>query len=187
MDNAPLPLIDATELKRRLDAGEALLIDIREPSEFAREHILGARLVPLSALDRHEFDRELTETAVFYCKSGNRTAMNAARLLGKGFTQAYLLRGGLDAWRAAGLPVHVNRDAPIDIQRQVMLTAGSLGLFGALLAWFVHPAFVLIPGFIGAGLSFAGITGFCGMAKILALMPWNRRALAGIAAEPQRG
>jgi rhodanese-related sulfurtransferase len=109
MNNAALPLIEPTELKRRLDAGEALLIDIREPSEFAREHILGARLAPLSALDRHDFDRELAETAVFYCKSGNRTAMNAASLLGKGFAQAYLLRGGLDAWRAAGLPVHVNR------------------------------------------------------------------------------
>ena len=50
--------ISAPELKRKLDTGEAVLIDIRETDEHAREHILGARLAPLSAIDAHDFDRE---------------------------------------------------------------------------------------------------------------------------------
>jgi len=98
--------MDAAELKRKLDAGEAILIDIREHDEHVREHILGARQAPLSAIDAHDFDRDLDKIAVFHCKSGMRTQTNAARLLGKGFRDAYFLKGGIDAWRGAGFPVH---------------------------------------------------------------------------------
>ncbi len=170
-----LPLIDPATLKQHLEAGKAILIDIREPSEYAREHILGARLAPLSVFDRHDFDGEQDKIAVFHCKSGNRTAMNAATLAGKGFKQAFILQGGLDAWKAAGLPVHFNSAAPIDLMRQVQIAAGGLALLGALLAWLVSPWFILLSGFVGAGLMTAGLTGFCGMARLLALMPWNRR------------
>jgi rhodanese-related sulfurtransferase len=97
--------IDPQTLKRRLDAGEAILIDIREHDEHAREHILGARLAPLSAIDAHDFDRDHGKIAVFHCKSGMRTQANAARLIAKGFREAYFLEGGLEAWKAAGLPV----------------------------------------------------------------------------------
>lgn len=170
-----LPTIDAAALKQQLDAGKAILIDIREPSEYAREHILGARLAPLSAFDRHDFDADKDKIAVFHCKSGNRTAMNVAQLAAKGFAQAYILKGGLDAWKAAGLPVHLDRSAPIDLMRQVQITAGGMALLGALLAWLVSPWFIALSGFVGAGLMVAGITGFCGMARLLGLMPWNRR------------
>lgn len=172
--------ISPAELNARMQQaqqqqGDApLLIDIREPSEYARQHILGARLVPLNAIDSHDFDTERNRVAVFTCRSGNRTAVHAARLLAKGFKEAYALQGGLDAWKAAGLPVHVNAKAPLDLQRQVQISAGGLALIGALLAWFVDPRFILLSGFIGAGLTFAGLTGFCGMARVLAVMPWNR-------------
>ncbi|MEL3890035.1 rhodanese family protein [Ferrovibrio sp. MS7] len=170
-----LQSITADRLKTLMDAGQTVLIDIREPSEHAREHILGARLAPLSAFDQHDFDRDKDKIAVFHCKSGNRTAMNAAKLAAAGFREAYILQGGLDAWRKAGLPLHENRDAPIDLMRQVQITAGSLVALGALLAWLVSPWFIMLSGFVGAGLVFAGVTGFCGMARLLALMPWNRR------------
>lgn len=173
-----LRTIDAATLKQRLEREEIVLIDIREPSEYAREHISGARLVPLSAIDRHDFDRERDRVAVFHCKGGNRTTANAVRLLAKGFREAYILQGGLDAWKAAGLPVHFNPKAPIDMQRQVMIAAGSLVLLGVLLAVFADPRFIAISGFVGAGLMFAGISGFCGMTRVLALMPWNRRFAA---------
>jgi rhodanese-related sulfurtransferase len=104
--------------------------------------------------------------------------MNASRLLAKGFREAFVLDGGIDAWKRAGLPVHFDPGAPLDLQRQVQIAAGGLALLGALLAWFVHPAFILLSGFVGAGLMTAGITGFCGMARLLAVMPWNRRFLA---------
>lgn len=166
--------IDARELKRRLDNREAILIDIRESDEHAREHILGARLAPVSALDAHDFDRDHDKVAVFHCKSGMRTQANTARLLAKGFRESYYLAGGIEAWKAAGLPVHANKNAPLELMRQVQITAGLLIVSGVLLGWFVNPAFYALSAFVGAGLTFAGATGWCGMALVLKSMPWNR-------------
>ncbi|MEK9970090.1 MAG: rhodanese family protein [Ferrovibrio sp.] len=170
--------ISPSELQRRLQDDSAVLIDIREAAEYAREHIRGARLVPLSSIDSHDFDTQHGKAAVFTCRSGNRTAMNAARLLAKGFSEAYMLDDGLDGWKRAGLPVHFNADAPLDLQRQVQIAAGGMAFTGAVLAWLVSPWFILLSGFVGAGLMTAGLTGFCGMARLLALLPWNRKFLA---------
>ena len=172
-----LKSISAADLKRRLDSGEAVLIDIRESDEYAREHILGARLAPLSAIDAHDFDRDHDKAAVFHCRSGMRTQANAARLLAKGFREAYCLEGGIEAWKSAGLPVHVDRAAPLELMRQVQIGAGSLVLLGVALGFLIHPAFFALSAFVGAGLTFAGATGWCGMALLLKQMPWNRGAL----------
>ncbi len=169
--------INAPDLKRKLDNGEAILIDIRETDEHAREHILGARLAPLSAIDAHDFDRDHDKAAVFHCKSGMRTQTNAAKLIARGFTEAYYLEGGIEAWRQAGLPVHANREAPIEIMRQVQIMAGLIILTGVALGALMHPAFYALSAFIGAGLTFAGATGWCGMALLLKTMPWNRGSL----------
>jgi len=166
--------IDPHTLKGRLDDGSAILIDIREPAEYAREHILGARMVPLGAIDRHDFDRDHDKAVVFHCRTGNRTAVNAGKLLARDFREAYALAGGLEAWKAAGLPTHVDRKAPLEMFRQVKIGAGGLVLLGLVLGLLVSPWFALVSGFVGAGLVFAGVTGFCGMARVLALMPWNR-------------
>ena len=173
-----LPRIGPNDLQRRMQSGEAILIDIREPGEYAREHIRGARLVPAGSIDAHDFEAETGKVAVFTCRSGNRTALNAARLLAKGFRETYVLDGGLDGWKKAGLPVHIDSSAPLELQRQVQIAAGSMALLGAVLAWTVSPYFILLSGFVGAGLLFAGVTGTCGMASLLSLMPWNRTFLA---------
>lgn len=170
--------IDPHALKRRLDDGTAVLVDIRDPDEYAREHILGARLVPLSAFDAHDFDRDRGKAIVFQCRSGNRTAANAGRFLARNFPEAYVLAGGLDGWRAAGLPTHLDRSVPIDLQRQVQIGAGLMTVAGVVLGLTVSPWYVLISGFVGAGLLMAGTTGFCGLARLLKFMPWNRRAFA---------
>ena len=86
--------------------------------------------------------------------------------------------GGLDAWKKAGLPVSFDRSKPIDIMRQVQIAAGSLVLIGVMLGFLVNPGFYALSGFVGAGLLFAGVSGFCGMARLLGVMPWNRRAHA---------
>jgi len=172
-----LRAVDAPTLKQKLDRGEAVLIDIRETDEHAREHILGARLAPLSAIDAHDFDRDHSKAAVFHCKSGMRTQANAAKLLSKGFAEAYYLQGGIEAWKAAGLPVHTNSKAPIEIMRQVLIVAGSIVLLGVALGFIVHPAFFGLSAFMGAGLLFAGSTGWCGLALLLRQMPWNKPAL----------
>ncbi|WP_439515163.1 rhodanese family protein [Oceanibaculum nanhaiense] len=165
-------------LQQRLASGGMLLIDIREPDEYAREHIIGARLIPLNAIDAEDLTTEHGRAVCFTCRSGNRTAIAAARLLAKGFPESYALEGGLDGWKKAGLPVHFNPRAPLDLMRQVQIAAGSLALAGAVLAATVSPWFILLSGFVGAGLVFAGLTGFCGMARLLKLMPWNRASLA---------
>ena len=174
--NAPLKHVDAKTLKAMLDAGEAILIDIREPDEYAREHVLGARHVPLSGFDPDDFPRDHDKVGVFHCGSGMRTAQSANQLLQTGFKDVYHLEGGLAAWKKAGLPVHVDRKAPIAIQRQVQITAGSLVMLGIVLAVLVSPWFMALSAFVGAGLTFAGASGTCAMANMLALMPWNRRS-----------
>jgi len=168
-------LIDAHTLKSMLDKDEAIAIDIREPMEFAREHIMGARHVPLSGLDRADFSEDLHKAAVYLCASGVRTAANEDRLLATGFSEIYFLEGGLNSWKASGLPIFVNRHAPIEIMRQVQIAAGLLVVLGVILGFLVSPLLFLLNGFIGAGLIFAGVTGFCGMARVLAMAPWNQR------------
>lgn len=165
-------------LKRRLDDGSAVLVDLREPDEYAREHIPGARLVPLSAFDAHDFDHDRDKAIVFHCKSGNRTTLNAERILGRSFRESYALAGGIDGWKAAGLPIRLNRSAPIDLQRQAQIGAGMMVLSGVLLGFTVSPWFFGLSAFVGAGLTMAGVTGFCGLARFLNVMPWNRRAVA---------
>ena len=165
-----LPAITPDEA-RQLVARGARLIDIRSPDEHARASIPGAENRPVERLDRVGD----APAVVYHCRSGMRTLANAARLAAASECPAYLLEGGLDAWRAAGLPVAENRKAPLEIMRQVQITAGALVVAGVVLGILFHPAFLGLSAFVGAGLMFAGITGWCGMAKLLAIMPWNRR------------
>jgi rhodanese-related sulfurtransferase len=102
--------IDPVSLKKRLDEGSAILIDVREPHEHAREHIEGARLAPLSRFKTENFGEVGDKTAVFHCHSGGRTGSNARLLTSKGFRDAYHLSGGIMAWKAAGLPTRSNRE-----------------------------------------------------------------------------
>jgi Protein of unknown function (DUF2892) len=119
--------------------------------------------------------------AIFHCRSGARTRSNAAHLATKvdDSCEVCLLEGGLDAWRKAGLPTVVDRRQPIELQRQVQIGAGGLTLAGTILGLLLSPWFFAVPLFIGAGLLFAGLSGFCGMAVLLQHAPWNRTAAAG--------
>ena len=171
-----LPSINATDARNLLDQG-AVLVDIREANERAREKIPGAFHMPLSSLDDADFALHQGRPVIFHCKSGARTGANAPRLAAKlgGDWEAYVVEGGLDAWKKAGLPVATDRSQPIELQRQVQIVAGSITFIGTMLGLFVAPVYFIIPAFIGAGLVFAGVSGFCGMARVLMLAPWNRR------------
>jgi len=158
----------------------AVLIDIRERDEYARERIDGARHHAVSILDRDHPARPGDQVLIFHCRSGARTTQNASRIANgtPSDIETYILQGGIDAWKNAGLPVTIDRTAPIPVMRQVQIAAGSLVVLGAILGATVAPAFYLLSGFVGAGLVFAGTTGFCGMARVLEMMPWNRGAAA---------
>jgi rhodanese-related sulfurtransferase len=156
----------------------AILVDIREADERARAHIPGTRHMPLSKLDEADVALHEGKPVIFHCRSGARTLANAPRLAARAgdACEAYVVEGGLDAWRKAGLPVVTDRSQPLELQRQVQIGAGSLALVGTLLGAFVSPWFYIVPGFVGAGLLTAGVTGFCGMALLLMRAPWNRAA-----------
>lgn len=167
-----LPILSPEKAHPLLGSG-AVLVDIREHDEHARERIPGARHHALSAI---EINPPLGVTPViFYCRSGNRTLTHAARLKAAAQGDAYILAGGIDAWKAAGLPVIADTRRPIELMRQVQIAAGSLVALGVALGVVVHPAFHALAAFVGVGLVFAGATGACGMARLLALAPWNRR------------
>ena len=160
----------------QLSAVGALLVDVRDPSEHARERIPGAHNVPLASLS------ELPRGAagyVFHCRSGARTAAHANALAAAaGEADSYVIAGGIDAWRGAGLALDKDTAAPLEIMRQVQIAAGALILASVLLAVFVALPFIALAAFVGAGLTFAGATGWCGMAKLLQRLPWNRPAPA---------
>ncbi|MFM7029383.1 MAG: rhodanese family protein [Chakrabartia sp.] len=162
------------EVQARLADGRAVLVDIREPDEFARTHIAGALSQPLSQWEAAHLSVAPGADVIFTCRSGMRTAGACHRLAARVEGAAFVLEGGLDGWARAGLPVAHDARMPIDIMRQVQIVAGLLVLIGTLLGLFVAPGFFGIAAFVGAGLATAGITGFCGMARLLALAPWNR-------------
>jgi rhodanese-related sulfurtransferase len=179
-----LPKISPIEARRLLDRG-AILVDIREADEHAREKIAGARHLPLSRLDEADLALHDGSPVIFHCRSGARTVEHAPRLAQKaGETcEAFIIEGGLDAWRKAGLPVVTDRRQPIELLRQVQIGAGSLAFFGTMLGLLVSPWFFVVPAFVGAGLMMAGVTGFCGMARILMCAPWNRAAYGQVQAK----
>jgi rhodanese-related sulfurtransferase len=171
----PISPRDAASL---IEHGHALLVDVREPGEFAARHIPSALSRPLSLPDAGPLLCSPDVKLIFTCQTGRRTANNADRLAGLvAHGQGLVLDGGVDAWARAGLPVAGNDvRLPLPLMRQVQIAAGLLVLLGVVLAVTVAPAFIGLSAFVGAGLTFAGLSGWCGMAQLLALMPWNRRA-----------
>jgi rhodanese-related sulfurtransferase len=162
------------QVRERLNAGRAILVDIREADEYARSHIIGAQSQPLSTWEKAHLSVNPDADVIFTCRSGMRTAGACDRLAARVSGDAFVLEGGLDAWAKAGLPVATNADAPMEIMRQVQIAAGSLVLIGVVLGFLVSPIWFGLSGFVGAGLTFAGISRFCGMARVLMLAPWNR-------------
>jgi rhodanese-related sulfurtransferase len=168
--------LDPRSVKSSLDRGECILVDVREANEYAREHIAGARLVPLATLDRAALDlRDPHTIVVVHCASGLRSPHAAKTLAVAGIANVANLAGGLQAWKQAGLATVEDRSAPLPIMRQVQLAAGSLIMLGVALGTLINPWFYALSAFVGAGLFLAGATGWCGMAMLLARLPYNRR------------
>ncbi|MGF1573598.1 MAG: rhodanese-like domain-containing protein [Sumerlaeia bacterium] len=172
--------INAQEFKAaHLSNTQLAVLDVRTPVEFKTVHVAGARLCPLGQVNRNEVEslfvnRENTPLYVL-CKAGSRACKAADKLGKQGVENIVVVEGGTDACIAAGLPVERGANS-ISLERQVRIAVGSLNLIAALLAIFVHPMFVILCGFFGAGLLFAGLTDWCGMGLLLAKMPWNKVA-----------
>ncbi len=166
--------IQAKELNEKMQG--ALLLDVRTAAEFSEIHIPGSRLLPLHELDAAKAAALPPNGGTCYviCRSGNRARQAAQKLCEAGHQDVVVLEGGVTAWDEAGLPVNRGKKA-ISIERQVRIAAGLLVVAGVVLGHFVNPLFLLLSGFVGCGLIFAGITDWCGMGLLLARMPWNNR------------
>lgn len=161
--------VTAAQAARLIEAG-ARLVDVRAPDEHNRERIAAASSNPLDSLNPIGG----SQPVIFHCRTGTRTAMNATRLADACEGEAFLLEGGIESWKAAGLPVVEDRRQPLEIMRQVQLAGGGVILLSVLLALLVAPAWSLLAAAVGIGMLHAGLTGSCAMSRLLAPMPWNR-------------
>jgi rhodanese-related sulfurtransferase len=176
--------ITSLELEKILSANSGLsLLDVRTPAEFDEGHIEGSINVPLDQLTPAYFlknkQRFCERNFYLICQKGPRS-QQAARLFDKeGLNGAIVVGGGLSAWIEAGFKIKTGKSKVIGLERQVRIAAGSLVILGVILAKFVHPDFIWLSAFVGAGLIFAGITDWCGMGMLLASLPWNQKVPEG--------
>lgn len=162
----------------------AALVDVRTPAEFGLARIAGAVNLPLADLETRLDELPQGRELILSCRTGIR-ARTALETLARHGRPARIMEGGLEAWRKDGLPVVERRPGSLAIDRQVQLIVGLCVLVGSALGAFVNPLALVVPAFFGAGLVFAGATGTCGLATLLALMPWNRPAsIPGAAPAP---
>jgi len=167
------PTIAARELHALSAQGSGpFVLDVRSALEFEGERIERARLIPLDELEGRLAEVPEQAEVVVVCRTGVRATV-AAELLARAGRRPRVLEGGMVAWRRARLPVREGRKR-LAVDRQVQLIAGTMVLTGVALGAFVNPWFLAIAAFFGAGLTFAGASGTCGLALVLLRMPWNR-------------
>ncbi|HEY1581163.1 MAG TPA: rhodanese-like domain-containing protein [Terracidiphilus sp.] len=152
------------------------LLDVRTSPEYAAAHVPGAKLTPLTELKVEAILKGHQAGTPIYvlCQAGARARKAIEQFEHAGCADCVLVEGGTQAWIDAGLPVHRGASRVLPLIRQVQIVVGSLAAIGAILALAVNSWFAILPLFLGCGLLFAGITGTCGMALLLARMPWNR-------------
>jgi rhodanese-related sulfurtransferase len=164
--------VDADTLRQWLEKGNAVLVDVREPAEYRARHIAQALPVPLGKLDAAGLPED--HRIVIHCLKGGRGAAACEKLSRQNpRLEIYNLAGGIDAWAGAGLPVMSNGFV-LPLDRQVQLTIGIALVVASGMAFAFSLWFALVTGALGLGLTMAGATGFCGLARILAYAPWNK-------------
>jgi rhodanese-related sulfurtransferase len=166
--------IDVTELEHELKTGDRthIVIDVRTPEERTDERIQGTINIPLSRIGEQIDFLNKYDAVYVHCGSGARSAKVCEQLTAQGLENIINVKGGVSAWTKTGHQLIATHK--LSITRQVRITAGLLVVTSVLLAHFVETAYILIAMFVGGGLTFAGVTGKCGMAAVLLRMPWNR-------------
>jgi len=168
-----MQLITTDDCKPLLDNSDVAIIDVRESGEFLASAIPGAIHMPLSTIDPQGVDALDVSRVVVYCLSGMRAAQ-AAQAIQASTKSVYVLSGGIRAWQAQGGAVHTRRVIRFTIMQQVQMVVGTGVVSGWVLAQVHHPYWIAMSVGMGTGLLIAGLSGWCGMAKVLAKLPWNR-------------
>ncbi|MCV0416385.1 MAG: rhodanese-like domain-containing protein [Brevundimonas sp.] len=176
-------MVDAVSPRQAMGllvSGQAVLIDVREPDEFAASHIPYALSAPLArtAAILRDMDLPADRAIVFQCQKGARGGQACAAIgaVAPGGQPVFNLDGGIEAWRRDGLPIveAAPGGPPVSIFRQVQIVVGTLVTLGVLAGFAIHPAGFVVAGLLGAALAAAGATGWCGLAMLLSQAPWNR-------------
>ena len=152
---------------------DEVLVDVRSAGEFQGVHIEGAINIPVDEIKETANRLKKYGSVYVTCGSGVRSQQACRELEAQG-VPVVNLKGGLSAWQHEGLRVIGSNAQRLPIIRQVMIVAGALVLIGVALGWLIYPYWYGLAAFVGAGLLFAGVSGFCSMAYVLGKMPWNR-------------
>ena len=168
-------VLEADEVRRLRRHDPAVrIVDVRTGGEFEAVHIPGALNVPLDTLRERALDlADVEHPVVLVCASGSRAAAARGHLAEAGTPRLHLLRGGMDAWQAAGGEVVRGGTQRWAMERQVRLVAGSLVLTG-IVGSLVAPRLRFLAGAVGAGLTFSAVSNTCAMANVLGRLPYNR-------------
>lgn len=149
-------------------------IDVRTQGEFGQVHIPGSQLLPLQNWEKEVICQKLKSGCVLVCQSGKRSMLAAQKLRDWGWeSDAVVMEGGIEAWQAAGFEVKQGKSS-LSLERQVRIFMGAIIAAGAILAANFSGHFIWVCGIMGAGLVVSGITNWCGIAMIIAKMPWNQ-------------
>ena len=153
---------------------------MRSTAEYRSGHAAGALSIPLDRLSPDSLAKRFGDTAAgrqkplyLTCKAGHRAEQAAEQLMQAGVDNLYLVDGGTDAWSIAGLPMQRTGQA-ISLERQAQIAIGVLLLLKVVFGFTVHELFFALIPLIGTGLIVAGLTQWCGLARLIAMMPWNR-------------
>ena len=164
----------ANQVKNMLDTTSAVLIDVREPAEHRAEKIPGSINIPASKFTIDNLADFKDKDIIVHCRTGNRSANAIRQLTDNHNYKLYNFDGGIEAWKAEGFKVKNSSSHVLPLDRQVQLTISLMVLIGLAIYLLITPLGLILPLFAGLGLLNAALTGWCGMAKLLAKMPWNQ-------------
>jgi rhodanese-related sulfurtransferase len=170
--------IKPSQLLQWQKTNKAVIIDVREPAEYRSEAIVGAINLPLTQgnVNKKYLQKYLPKKVVLHCQSGKRSMLACEKLKSeKASFDVWNLQGGIVAWKDAGYDIVASGKRILPLDRQLQLVIGFMVLLGTVLGEFVASAWFVLPVMAGLGLINAGLTGWCGLARVLARMPWNQR------------
>lgn len=168
--------INVKETKKLIENDQAVLIDVREPAEYRSEKIEGAENIPLSKISVSDVQKytQNNKKVILQCNSGNRSAQAGKKIDKHDDKNFYSLEGGIESWKQAGFSTKKSEGGVLPLNRQVQLAISLMILMGLVIYILGSPYGLILPLFAGLGLLNAALTGWCGMAKVLGMMPWNQ-------------
>lgn len=166
------------------EQGKGLFVDVRTVGEVLEEQVPDSVFLPFDLVSKERLDGlgGRDKTPILVCRTGRR-ATEAAQALSRQRDDVAVLDGGIVRWKDDGLPV-TQGNKTIPLERQVLVAAGTMIFLFTLLGLAVSPYFFAATVFMAGGMVFAGVTGACGMARILTMMPWNKAPLCTESCSP---